>query len=139
MIRDPEPGEYRSFKLVDRKAIPKRWKADAYQRELGRCYVCQKPVPPGGPDVQYDHRTPLWLDETAHKAANIFPICTKPCHRDKSASEAPVRAKVLRLMKAKAGVKKDKRPIASRGFDRSMTKGFDGKVRPRKAVRHGMA
>jgi hypothetical protein len=88
-------------------------------------------VPLAGPDVQYDHRTPLWLDEGAHKVENIFPICTTPCHRDKSANEAPIRAKVLRLIKAKAGVKKDKRPIPSRGFDRSMTKGFDGKVRPR--------
>lgn len=104
------------MKLVDRKDIPARWRVEAHAREGGRCYVCQARLPLKGPGVEYDHRAPLWLSEDAHRPENIYPICTTPCHRDKSAAEAPIRAKIVRLLKRERGEVRSKRAIGTRAL-----------------------
>lgn len=132
MIRDPQTRE-RLVPKGERKAITARMKAEAWQATNGCCYICGAKVPMTGPGVEYDHKLPLWL-HGLHNVANIGPACPDPCHKAKTKREAPVRAKVVRIQKTRAGELKAKRKIPSPGFNRSLTKGLDGKVRPR-AVR----
>ena len=54
-----------------------------------------------------------------------------PCHKAKTKQDVKNIAKVKRIRKREAGETKKKRPIPGRGFDKTKTKGFDGKVRPR--------
>lgn len=106
--------------LPPRKAIPAKWKAEAHAREGRCCYLCGVEVPLRGPGVEYDHRLPLWL-HGLHAVGNIFPACV-PCHASKTRREAPVRAKVNRIRKVRAGEKRKTKQIQSRGFERQKVK-----------------
>lgn len=55
----------------------------------------------------------------------------KPCHKAKTKADVKKIAKVKRIQKKARGETKKKRKIAGRGFDKSKTRGFDGKVRDR--------
>lgn len=61
---------------------------------------------------------------------SIRPLCTV-CHAKKSAIEHKNNSKAKRIAKKRAGLTKPKAKIAARGFDKTRTKGFDGKVRAR--------
>lgn len=89
----PEPVE-----IDTRPKLSDAAKARIWQREAGICWLCTKPVPQRGPDVQYDHRNQRSVsnDDTE---ANIYPMHTDPCHRLKTAADARDRAKVNRIKK----------------------------------------
>lgn len=53
------------------------------------------------------------------------------CARAKTKRDVASIAKVKRIRKREAGETRKKKPIPSRGFDKTKTKGFDGKVRDR--------
>lgn len=53
------------------------------------------------------------------------------CHKIKTRSDIKAISKVKRIRKREAGETKAKRKIQSRGFDRTKTRGFDGKTRDR--------
>lgn len=70
-----------------------------------------------------DHSTPhKWDDKKPDQL-----LCV-PCHKAKTKRDVKAIAKVRRILK---GPRKAIRKIKSRGFDRTKTKGFDGKVRDR--------
>ena len=97
----------------------------------GVCGLCKDPVPVDGPGVVYDHRITLWIGGSDDDK-DIWPIC-KACDRKKTPRDQSTIAKVKRIQKKHGGQKAPaKRPIKSRGFDNSMCRGFDGRVRPRK-------
>lgn len=57
-----------------------------------------------------------------------------PCSKAKTAkADAPASAKIRRIEARETGTRRARKPIQGRGFDKTITKGFDGKVRTRKA------
>ena len=77
-------------------------------------------------NMNWDHWLAL-VDGGAHEVDNLRPVCL-PCHKEKSAHEHRENAR------AKRRAKKHSNPtppgkIKSRGFDKTVTRGFDGKVK----------
>jgi 5-methylcytosine-specific restriction protein A len=113
--------------IPPRKAPTKAEKVAAWNLAGGLCELCLKPVPPAGPDVEYDHREAREItgDDTA---ANLRPLHVR-CHSAKSARhDAPLIAKTHRQEKlTRAKVK------TSRGFRQHPTlkRAVGGRVVPR--------
>jgi 5-methylcytosine-specific restriction protein A len=106
--------------IPPRKAPTKAEKTAAWNAANGLCELCLKPVPPEGPDVEYDHRDMREITGD-DSVSNLRPL-HKRCHAEKTAKhDAPLMAKVRgqeRLTKA--------RKRSSRGF-RSWRK-FSGEI-----------
>lgn len=116
---------------------PRRAMTDARKRSIweargGRCGVCGEPVEQFGRGVVYDHIIPLWIKGSdANK--DIWPIHKDPCDNAKTPQDLKRIAKTKRQRAKHLGERApSKRPIKSRGFSTAYSKGFDGKVRPRK-------
>jgi hypothetical protein len=94
-------------------------------------HVCARPdCPERATDV--DHILPLWLGGS-NREKNLEGLCPGH-HAAKTKAEAALRAKAKRREARDQGTRRARKPIASRGFDKSQTRGFDGKVRLRKAA-----
>jgi hypothetical protein len=127
------PGE--EIQVDPRRAMTPARKRRIHQACGGVCGLCGDPVPVDGPGVVYDHRLTLWIyGSDANK--DIWPIC-KACDRIKTPQDQRIIAKIKRIQKKHRGEKKpSRRQINSKGFDTTVTKGLDGKVRPRKHHRN---
>jgi 5-methylcytosine-specific restriction endonuclease McrA len=91
-------------------------------------HVCARPgCPERATDV--DHILPLWLGGS-NREKNLEGLCAGH-HAAKTKAEASLRAKAKRREQRDQGTRRPRQPIASRGFDKSQTRGFDGIVRPR--------
>lgn len=96
------------------------------------CAMCQSAIEIK--DVHFDHWLAL-VDDGEHTAENLRPTCFS-CNSQKGAVEHKNNSKAKRLSKARqahdAIVKREaEKPagkIKSRGFDKTLTKRFDGKV-----------
>lgn len=111
-----------------RKSMTPARRARALARFGGKCSY------PGcgiTDSLQIDHTIPLELGG-ADEDHNLAPLCVS-CHRRKTALDVKMIAKARRLRKRDAGEGRMKAKIASRGFDKSRTKKFDGSVVARKA------
>lgn len=108
--------------LRDELVIPARptltpqARARVHAAHDGRCYVCAAAVPVQGPTVAFDHVIPRALGGSDAEA-NLAPICTVPCHAQKTARDLSAIAKAKRLALAHTGQKKAKGRIPSRPFD----------------------
>jgi 5-methylcytosine-specific restriction endonuclease McrA len=93
------------------------------------CAVCGDEVPADGTD--FDHVRARCFDGEDHYR-NLRPICT-PCHKKKTKADMRALAKAKRLERKRLGLTPEKRSrkIASRGFDRRLTRGVDGTTRDR--------
>lgn len=97
-------------------AIPKTVKARIWRAQEGRCAISGVKVPTGEGD--YDHIRAL-ADGGEHREGNLQ-LVWRPVHREKTAAEAGPRAKADRIFAKHNGLwPKSKRPLQSRGFDRS--------------------
>ena len=93
-------------------------------------HVCARPgCPERATDV--DHILPLWLGGS-NREKNLEGLCPGH-HAAKTKAEASLRAKAKRREQRDQGTRRERKPIPSRGFDKRQTRGFDGKVRLRKA------
>jgi len=114
--------------IPPRPAPTKTQKARAWTAANGICELCGKPVPPEGPDVEYDHREAREITGD-DSDGNLRPT-HKACHAQKTAGhDAPLIAKVRRQEKlTKARVKK------AGGFRQHPTlyRGLDGQVKERR-------
>jgi 5-methylcytosine-specific restriction endonuclease McrA len=91
-------------------------------------HVCARPgCPERATDV--DHILPLWLGGS-NREKNLEGLCPDH-HAAKTKAEASLRAKAKRREARDQGTRRPRQPIASRGFDKTQTRGFDGIVRPR--------
>lgn len=91
------------------------------------CPECGEPILPGQV-IQFDHRH-ADIHGGPHEYQNIRPVHYDPCHKKKSARDVAAKAKgdrILGLTKTKPKAK-----IAGRGFNKDLTRGFNGKVRKR--------
>lgn len=74
-----------------------------------------------------DHWLAL-VDGGKHEDSNFRPI-SPGCHARKSAREHKANSKAKRIVKKREGTMKRRgKPMQSRGFDKTLTKRFDGKV-----------
>ena len=119
---------------VRKPMTPARMKR-IWERESGVCWFCTKPVPQRGGDlVRYDHRIPVEISQD-DSDDGIYPIHREPCDRLKTAADQAKIAKVRRMsgLKGQAARRaKNGSRLKSGGFQKDLTKGFDGKVRTRK-------
>jgi len=99
-------------------------------KQNGRCTMCRASLE--GQRVDFDHIHAL-CHGGDNDRSNLRAIC-RPCHLLKTAADLRALAKIRRL-RGETGVRK--KLIASRGFDKRLTKRFDGSVVPRKKARTG--
>jgi 5-methylcytosine-specific restriction protein A len=84
--------------IPPRKAPTKAEKTAAWNAANGLCELCLKPVPPEGPDVQYDHRDMREITGD-DSVGNLRPVHVA-CHAVKTAQhDAPLIAKIRRQEK----------------------------------------
>lgn len=110
-----------------RKSMTPKRRAEAFLASNGCCAKCAAKLT-GAYEV--DHRVSLWMGG-ADELHNLECLCV-PCHANKThGHDAPARAKTKRLIARANGTRRERKPIQSKGFDRTKTRGFDGKVRDR--------
>lgn len=114
---------------TDRGSISKARKSRLWQRDGGLCRDCGCAVRMTGPRTVYDHLIPLELSGP-DTDDNIHPICI-PCDKIKYPIDMAAIAKARRIRKTEAGDDKPSR-MKNRPFQTKVTRGFDGKVKPRK-------
>ncbi len=97
--------------------IPARVKARIHLRCQGRCAITGVKLGPGVP-FDFDHIKPLSMGGE-HRESNLQTVL-REAHRQKTAEEAPARAKADRIRAKHLGLfPKSKRPLKSKGFEKS--------------------
>lgn len=105
-----------------RKAMTPKRRAAILTRHGGRCARAGCEITEG---LEIDHIIPLELggSDADH---NLEPLCD-PHHQ----LDVRMIARARRIRKREAGETRPKRPIKSRGFDKTLRKRFDGSVERR--------
>jgi len=110
-----------------RKAFTQKQRAEAFLKAEGRCERCQIKLTGAW---ELDHIITLWMGG-AHKPENWQCLCVA-CHRNaKTPADATARAKVKRIEKKANPLTRKPARMQSRGFDKTKTRKFNGKVEPR--------
>lgn len=113
----PKPLKRQGFKPRDVAAVFIKYEA--------RCAKCREKVALG--EYEIDHIQAL--DHLGKHELENWQLLCSPCHTRKTASDVKASAKGRRIRgEVGNGPRKE---IRSRGFDRTRSKGFDGKVRVR--------
>lgn len=116
-----------AVQATPRRKISRTARARIFLACNGRCSACGEKITGA---FEVDHCVELFLG--APDDLSNYQILHPSCHREKTNQRAPVLAKVRRLLKADEPRKPSR--LQGRGFDRSKTRGFDGRVRPRKML-----
>lgn len=112
---------------VERKAITAAMKINALlDMRLIRCMECGVSICPGEP-IDWDHRQAL-IHDGPHSYTNIRPV-HRECHKGKTKRDVQANAKVKRI-RGETCTRKG-RPLKSRGFDKSLSRKFSGKIERR--------
>lgn len=107
-----------------RRAMTPKRRLEALLRSDGRCARCKVKL---GSAFEVDHTVSLFLGG-ADDASNTVALCV-PCHRgEKTPADAKAHAKVKRLLARQDGSRRPRKPIPSRGFDKTRSRRFDGSV-----------
>ena len=123
--------------MIRERVLPTKRRAMTKARRLavftafdGYCAVCGSETPLE--EGEADHELSLFLGG-ADDESNLIWKC-QPCHSAKTHKhDAKAHAKVRRLIKkADPENRKPRRPIQSRGFQKDLSRRFDGSVLPRK-------
>jgi len=109
----------KSFTPAQRKAV--------YEAQEGLCAACEEPL---AGKFEIDHVISLGIGGK-HEPGNWLGKC-RACHVAKTAIDRKVQAKAARIVRRETEGQSASR-LQSRGFDKSRTRGFDGKVRERSA------
>lgn len=120
------PQSHDPVEIVARRSFTAAQRKTVFDRQNGLCAASGAPLT--GDRWQIDHIIPLALGGT-HETSNWEGL-SFAAHAKKTARDIAAIAKAKRL----AGEIKNgetKNPIRSRGFDKTKTRGFDGKVRER--------
>ena len=85
----------------------------------------------GREGAHLDHRDMVEISGD-NSPDNLQWMHADPCHKEKTKLDAARLAKTKRQFNKHNGIEtRRKKPINSRGFDKTKTRGFDGKVRER--------
>lgn len=112
---------------MTRRRLTPSQRAAIIARQDGLCACCGKPL--DGKPVEYDHEIPLCLGG-ADELHNLRAV-TAACHLGKTAIDVGRKAKADRQRKhheTGRGRARKGRPLQSRGFDKSLSRKFDGTV-----------
>jgi 5-methylcytosine-specific restriction protein A len=102
---------------TDDSAIPDRVKNRVFEKFEGYCPKCSRELRAG--QWQCDHVIPLILGGL-HAESNLQPLCTTPCHSEKTALDVKLKAKVARVRKKHIGIKKPRTITRWRKFNREI-------------------
>lgn len=105
-----------------RSHLTKKRKAELFLAAGGKCGICREKIMG---KVEWDHIQALIFNGT--NAADNWQPLHPECHRPKSAGEHRANSKAKRLHRTFVlGEKRNKRKIASRGFDRKWRRKVNG-------------
>lgn len=107
----------------DDEAIPPRVRLRVFQRHDGNCAKCTRPLFPG--HWACDHIVAL-ANGGKHAEINLQPLCTNPCHSEKTAADVAEKSMVYRKRAKHLGIKKPSKFAGSR--DSKFKKKIDGSV-----------
>lgn len=115
--------------IEKRKPLSRREVIQLMLDQNGRCGCgCGEKLDPMREGVVDEHVIPLEIRENANDLDNRA-LYRKPCAAAKTAKkDAPAIAKVKRIEARLNGTRRPRKPIPSPGFDKTMTKKFDGSV-----------
>lgn len=124
MIREP-------VTIEPRKALTRKEYLHLAISQNGRCGCgCGLKLDAMKEGVRDEHRIPLAQGGT--NALTNRELWRQPCSTKKDKVDAANTAKCKRIEARENGTRRERQAIPNRGFNKTMTKGFDGKVRPRK-------
>ena len=119
---------HRQPPLSARRALTPKAKAALWQAQDERCAECRCPITLA--EMQDDHENPIWCGGN-NDPDNRQGLCVG-CHKFKTKGEAKARGKVKRLERERLyGRKVRVSKIESRGFNKHLSKRFDGTVEVR--------
>lgn len=99
---------------TDDAQIPDRVKERVFAKHEGYCPKCTRELRPG--HWECDHIIPLILGGK-HAESNLQPLCTTPCHSEKTKLDVKLKAKVARTRQGRAGIKKPRTITRWRKFN----------------------
>jgi len=108
-----------------------------HEKAGGMCGCgCGTPVPVSGPGVIYEHTIPFWMrPDLDDDGPNVKPYATDHSAAKTNGKDGDLSriAKTKRQKAKNEGTwRKSGHKLQGRGFDKTRTRGFDGKVRDRK-------
>lgn len=109
---------------TDDTPVPPRVRLRVFERHGGRCHISGRKIMPGD-RWECDHVQAL-INGGENRESNLAPALHDK-HREKTAADVKVKAKIARTRAKHLGLKSPK----GRGFDRRFTKKMDGTVVPR--------
>lgn len=116
-----------AVELINRKSFTSKQRLEILLASDGRCKICGEKIT--GP-FEVEHRVPVALGGT-NDPSNLEAVHPQPCHSSKTKADVKAIAKAKRLEKKSSPETRKPATMKSRGFQKTLTKGFDGKVRPR--------
>lgn len=113
---------------TDDEKVPLRVRVRVFEREGGRCWISGRKIMPG--DVwELEHKIALCAGGR-HAEDNFAPALKAP-HREKTADDLAIKAKIARVSaKHKGAYPKSKRPLKGRGFPKSRKQSFEDRSEP---------
>lgn len=98
---------------TDDDAIPRAVRLRIFQRHKGVCPKCTRKLIPG--KWQCDHIKAL-VNGGEHRERNLWPLCTSPCHSEKTKADVAEKSRVHKRAASHAGIERRKTQIKSQGF-----------------------
>jgi 5-methylcytosine-specific restriction protein A len=118
--------------IEKRRPLTRRETIQLMLDQNGKCGCgCGEKLKPMDEGVIDEHVIPLSLG--GPNALTNRSLWRKPCSKEKTRQDEANDAKANRLIKAADPEQRKPSQIQSRGFDTTLTKGVNGKVRPREA------
>jgi hypothetical protein len=109
----------------DNHRAPGKIRQRIFDREHGRCHLCEQPIQPGQ-KWDLDHVVAL-INGGENAEPNLKPAHRK-CHKDKTARDVAEKAKVAAIRQRHLGIVTPPK-MQSRGFDRISAKTANRKAR----------
>ena len=125
-----EPPSLEPVEATERRPMTEARRARIFLAHKGKCADCGVKITRGRDAYQIDHPVQLWMGGPDEDA--VCRLLCMDCVTPKNAKDATERAKVKRLIENEdPEQRKSKRPMKSRGFDKTKSKRMDGAVIPR--------
>jgi 5-methylcytosine-specific restriction protein A len=108
--------------------VPPRVRLRIFQKHNGVCPVCHRMLRSG--HWELDHRTAL-INGGENRERNLVPVCTSPCHRNKTRADVAEKSAVYERQLSHAGIKARRGPPMPGTKASGLRKRMDGRVERR--------